>query len=130
MDWQADRQYFRKMVGKKASWTISQPDGGLVRAGYPRYDQQLLSFIRRYKASSCYDHRYRKTLRHYHVKPKMTVVTVSQVLLIGNARAVGAMLSLIVDGEDVQPGTWAAAMQKGHFYHLLVALDADDKVAE
>lgn len=131
MEWDAEQKYFKRMMGQKVAWTISQPEDGLVRAGYPLYDQEVLNFVRQFKASSLYDRKYRKTLRHYHVKPKMTAVTVSQVLLIGNVRAASAMLSLIIDGEDVQRGTWAAAMQDGYIYRLLEILNAnDDKVAE
>ena len=129
MKWQSEEKYFQQMAGKKVAWTISQPEDGLVRAGYPLYDQQLLDFVRKFKASPLYDHKYRKTLRHYHVKPKLTAVTVGQVLLIRNHRAAAAMLSLIVDGEDVQRGTWAAAMQEGYIYHLLAVLN-DDEVTE
>ncbi|MGM9891682.1 hypothetical protein [Limosilactobacillus sp.] len=129
MEWQTAEAYFKKMIGKKVAWTISQPEDGLVRAGYPLYDQELLEFVRHFKTSTQYDPHYRKTLRHYHVKPKMTAVTVSQVLLINNVTAAAAMLSLIVDGEDVQRGTWAAAMQAGYFYRLLKILN-DNKVAE
>lgn len=131
MEWQAEQKYFKRMIGKKVAWTISQPEDGLIRAGYPLYDQEVLDFVRRFKESPLYDRKYRKTLRHYHVKPKMTAVTVSQVLLINNLKAASAMLSLIIDGEDVERGTWAAAMQDGYVYHLLEIVDADsDKVAE
>ena len=131
MEWQAEQKYFKRMIGKKVAWTISQPEDGLIRAGYPLYDQEVLDFVRRFKESPLYDRKYRKTLRHYHVRPKMTAVTVSQVLLINNLKAASAMLSLIIDGEDVERGTWAAAMQDGYVYYLLEIVDADsDKVAE
>lgn len=131
MDWRAAQSYFKKMIGKKVAWTISQPDDGLIRAGYPLYDQELLNFVRSFKRSADYDRHYRRTLRHYHVKPKLTAVTVSQVLLINSHRATAALLSLIVDGEDVQRGTWATAMQAGYFDQLLSILDDDsDKVME
>lgn len=129
MEWQAAQNYFKKMIGKKVAWTISRPEDGLVRAGYPLYDPELLDFVRDFKVSADYDCHYRKTLRHYHVKPKLTAVTVGQILLIRNHRAAAAMLSLIVDGEDVQRGTWAAAMQEGYIYHLLAVLN-DDEVTE
>lgn len=86
MKWQSEEKYFQQMAGKKVAWTISQPEDGLVRAGYPLYDQQLLDFVRKFKASPLYDHKYRKTLRHFHIKPKLNELTVSQALLINNAR--------------------------------------------
>ncbi len=119
MEWQSEEKYFQQMAGKKVAWTISQPEDGLVRAGYPLYDQQLLDFVRKFKASPLYDHKYRKTLRHFHIKPKLNELTVSQ-----------ALLSLIIDGEDVQRGTWATAMQAGYFYQLLKLADIDDEVEE
>lgn len=128
MDWQSEKDYFHKMIGKKVAWTISQPEDGLVRAGYPQYDQQLLDFVRLFKSSPSYDQQYRKTLRHFHVKPKLNRVTVSQVLLINNPQATNAMLSLIVDGEDGQRATWAVAMQAGYFYQLLKILPPDNEV--
>lgn len=113
MEWQSEEKYFQQMAGKKVAWTISQPEDGLVRAGYPLYD-----------------HKYRKTLRHFHIKPKLNELTVSQALLINNARVANALLSLIIDGEDVQRGTWATAMQAGYFYQLLKLVDIDDEVEE
>lgn len=126
MKWQAEEKYFKKMIGRKVAWTISRPEDGLIRAGYPLYDQKLLDFIRQYKQSPAYNRKYRKMLRHFHIKPKMTAVTVGQVMLINNSRAANAMLSLIVDGEDVQRGTWAAAMQAGYFYQLLKIMNEND----
>ena len=130
MKWQSEEKYFQQMAGKKVAWTISQPEDGIVRAGYPLYDQQLLDFVRKFKASPLYDHKYRKTLRHFHIKPKLNELTVSQALLINNARVANALLSLIIDGEDVQRGTWATAMQAGYFYQLLKLVDTDDEVEE
>ena len=122
MEWQSEEKYFQQMAGKKVAWTISQPEDGLV--------QQLLDFVRKFKASPLYDHKYRKTLRHFHIKPKLNELTVSQALLINNARVANALLSLIIDGEDVQRGTWATAMQAGYFYQLLKLVDTDDEVEE
>ncbi|WP_040458811.1 hypothetical protein [Limosilactobacillus antri] len=125
---QEAEKYFQQMTGKKVAWTISQPEDGLVRAGYPQYDQELLDFVRCFRDSPSYDQQYRKTLRHFHIKPKLNGVTVSQALLINNTRVANAMLSLIVDGEDLQRGTWARAMQEGYFYQLLKLAAEDEKV--
>lgn len=130
LNWQSEEKYFQQMTGKKVAWTISQPDDGLIRAGYPLYDQQLLDFIRKFKASPFYDLKYRKTLRHFHIKPRLNEVTVSLALLINNARVANALLSLIVDGADIQRGTWAMALQAGYFYQLLKVAVVDNKVEE
>ena len=130
MNWQAEQKYFKKMIGRKVAWTISRPEDGLIRAGYPLYDQELLDFVREFKQSRAYVPKYRKVLRHFHVHPKMTAVTVGQVILINNVRAANAMLSLIIDGEDVQRGTWAAAMQAGYFYHLLKITTKGEAIKE
>lgn len=100
------------MIGKKIGWTIREPTAeiqdGIVRAGYPLYDQQLLDFVRAFRQSKFYGPHYRRTLRHGHIRRVINHETIGQV-----------MLSLIIDNEDMTRGTWAAALQEGYMYQLL-----------
>lgn len=130
MKWYDYLAYFKRAIGKKVGWTIMQPSDGLIRAGYPLYDRQLLAFVDRFRNSVFYDSQYHKTLRHFHVKPRVNHITVGQVMLIDTEKAARAMLSLIIDGEDTQRGTWAAALQAGYLYELLKIILENDAVAE
>lgn len=135
MHWQEYLDYCQKMIGKKIGWTLREPTAeiqdGIVRAGYPLYDQQLLDFVRDFRRSDWYDEHYRRTLRHAHIRRVMNHETVGQVMLSHDDQLVKAMLSLIVDNEDMTRGTWAAALQEGYLYQLLKEiLDQQNTMAE
>lgn len=123
MHWQEYLDYCHQMIGKKIGWTIREPTAeiqdGIVRAGYPLYDQQLLDFVRAFRQSKFYGPHYRRTLRHGHIRRVINHETIGQVMLSGDNHLVAAMLSLIIDNEDMTRGTWAAALQEGYMYQLL-----------
>lgn len=123
MKWADYLTYCHQMIGKKIGWTLREPTAetqdGIVRAGYPLYDQQLLDFVHDYRQSTFYDSHYRRTLRHAHIRRKMNHVTIGQVMLAHDPQLANAMLSLIIDSEDMERGTWAAALQEGYLYQLL-----------
>ncbi|MDD6865164.1 MAG: DUF6508 domain-containing protein [Lactobacillus sp.] len=118
MDLNAYLPYFKSMIDRKIGWTISDPEDGIVRVGYPLYDKPMLEFTRRFRASAKYDPHYRKTLRAARIKPRVNEKTVAQVLESNDVRLIGAMVSLIVDWEEVEEGTWAQALQSGEMYNL------------
>ena len=118
MDLNAYLPYFKSMIDRKIGWTISDPEDGIVRVGYPLYDKPMLEFMRRFRASAEYDPNYRKTLRAARSKPHVNEKTVAQVLESNDVRLIGAMVSLIVDWEEVEEGTWAQALQSGEMYNL------------
>lgn len=118
MDLNAYLPYFKSMIDRKIGWTISNPEDGIVRVGYPLYDKPMLEFMRRFRASAEYDPHYRKTLRAARIKPHINEKTVAQVLESNDVRLIGAMVSLIVDWEEVEEGTWAQALQSGEMYNL------------
>lgn len=111
--------YFRKMINQQITWTTRRPEDGLVRAGYPLYDQQMLQFAHEYKLSPNFDRHYRRTLRTHGIKPKLNHATIGDVILANNPEITKAMISLIIDEEDMEQGMWAQAMQEGYFYRLL-----------
>lgn len=100
------------------SWTISNPEDGIVRVGYPLYDKPMLEFTRKFRASAEYDPHYRKTLKANRIKPRVDEATIAQVLKSDDVSLIGAMISLIVDWEEVEEGTWAQALQSGELYRL------------
>ena len=44
MDLNAYLPYFKSMIDRKIGWTISNPEDGIVRVGYPLYDKPMLEF--------------------------------------------------------------------------------------
>lgn len=114
--------YLKKMINRQITWTTRRPEDGLIRAGYPLYDQQMLQFAHEYKMSSNFDRHYRRTLRMHGIKPKLNHATVGDVILANNPMVTKAMISLIIDEEDMEQGLWAQAMQEGYFYRLLKSL--------
>ena len=114
--------YFKKMINRQITWTTRRPEDGLIRAGYPLYDQQMLQFAHEYKMSSNFDRHYRRTLRMHGIKPKLNHATVGDVILANNPMVTKAMISLIIDEEDMEQGLWAQAMQDGYFYRFLKSL--------
>lgn len=55
MDLNAYLPYFKSMIDRKIGWTISNPEDGIVRVGYPLYDKPMLEFTRKFRASAEYD---------------------------------------------------------------------------
>lgn len=47
MDLNAYLPYFKSMIDRKIGWTISNPEDGIVRVGYPLYDKPMLEFTRK-----------------------------------------------------------------------------------
>ena len=118
MDLNAYLPYFKSMIDRKIGWTISNPEDGIVRVGYPLYDKPMLEFTRKFRASAEYDPHYRKTLKANRIKPRVDEATIAQVLKSDDVSLIGAMISLIVDWEEVEEGTWAQALQSGELYRL------------
>lgn len=114
--------YFKKMINRQIIWTTRQPEDGLIRAGYPLYDQEMLQFAHDYKLSDDFDRHYRRTLRLHGIKPKLNHATVGDVMMANDPVVTRAMISLIIDEEDIEQGMWAQAMQEGYFYRLLKSL--------
>lgn len=110
MDLNAYLPYFKSMIDRKIGWTISNPEDGIVRVGYPLYDKPMLEFTRKFRASAEYDPHYRKTLKANRIKPRVDEATIAQVLKSDDVSLIGAMISLIVDWEEVEEGTWAQAL--------------------
>ena len=84
----------------------------------PLYDKPMLEFTRKFRASAEYDPHYRKTLKANRIKPRVDEATIAQVLKSDDVSLIGAMISLIVDWEEVEEGTWAQALQSGELYRL------------
>lgn len=124
MDFAEYLPYFKKMINRRIKWTTRRPEDGLIRAGYPLYDPQMIQFAHDYKVRSCFDRHYRRTLRMHGIKPKLNHATVGDVILTDDPTVTQAMISLIIDEEDMQQGMWAQAMQEGYFYRLLKNLTA------
>lgn len=114
--------YFKRMRNREIPWTSMDGEDGILQMGYPKYDEQILQFIREFSKSSDFDPRYKKTLKRAHIKVKMNHSTVGKVMLAKNMELYLAMLSLIVTAEQVDAGSWAKALQEGYLYQITNAI--------
>ncbi|WP_010621238.1 hypothetical protein ABTQ33_01330 [Paucilactobacillus suebicus] len=119
--------YFKSMRNREIPWTSMDGEDGILQMGYPKYDEQMLQFIREFKESSDFDPRYKKTLRHYHIRVKMNHLTIGQVMLVKEMPLYKAMLSLIVTAEQVDAGSWAKALQEGYLYQVTKAIVSEEQ---
>lgn len=124
MDLAAYLPYFKKMINRQIRWTTRRPEDGLIRAGYPLYDQEMIQFAHDYKISPFFDRHYRRTLRSAGIKPRLNHATVGDVIMENNPVVTQAMLSLIIDEEDMQQGLWAQSLQEGYLYRLVKSLES------
>lgn len=127
MDVKVYLPYLKSMIGRKIGWTISDEEDGIVRAGYPLYDKQLLNFMQEFHASAAYDQKYRQHLKAAHIKTRLNSATVQQVLATDDQALIRAMLSYIYDWESVEEGLWAKALQEGYLYQLAASLTTNNE---
>ena len=122
MDLEKYVEYFKKMQNREIPWTSMDGEDGILQMGYPKYDEQMLQFIREFRESSDFDPRYKKTLRKWHIRVKMNHVTIGQVMLAKDPALSWAMMSLIATAEEVDAGSWARALQEGYLYQISKAI--------
>lgn len=60
MDLEKYVEYFKKMQNREIPWTSMDGEDGILQMGYPKYDEQMLQFIREFRESSDFDPRYKK----------------------------------------------------------------------
>lgn len=111
--------YFQRMIGQKTTWTAASSDH---QTGHPIYDDQMKEFADEFKRSLDYNSHARRTLWSADIEPKIDHEAMGEVMLANDPKIVKAMLSLIIDGENLHEGTWADALEEGFFFQLLSAL--------
>ena len=111
--------YFRQIIDHKTEWTSADSKH---QPNHPIYDDQMREFADEFKRSLDYDQHYWQTLRAAEIIPKIDHETMGEVMLANNAKLTKAMLSMIIDGENIHKGTWADALREGFFFQLLSAL--------
>lgn len=118
--------YFRQMINQETKWTSGNSDDP---EGHPQYDQKMIDFADEFKRTLDYDPNYRKTLWAADIEPKIDHETMGEVMLANSPKLVKAMLSMVIDGENLHKGTWADALREGFFFQLVSALSPATVIA-